>query len=443
MLYDVHVAARSHPATKESASMKPVSGVRSGFVFALALLTVAVGSMLVPGQAGAAFPGENGKIAFFRQGDIFVIEPDGSGETNLTGEASGGDPNWSPDGSRIVYESLNDGNFEIYVMNADGSNQTRLTDNPAFDSRPAWSADGSQIYFQSTRDGNFEVYVMNADGSNQTRLTDNPAFDGATAPSPDGSTIAFTSDRDGNQEIYTMNPDGSGQTNLTNDPANNTAANWSPDGSRIVFTTVEGGQGDLFVMDADGSDQANLTNTPAVNESSPAWSPDGTQITYTAPVEVGINIFVMDADGSNPTRVTQSTVTERDPDWQPLATEAPPTTTSTTLMPPGELIVTIDDEVVTNGSVGQVKGTVACAAGELFIVRLDLTQDGAAAQGTARGSCTGSPQSYTIGFASRGAAFDDGVADACVTTRTGVSGSRDIIHTAEVCEEVVVGVRSR
>ena len=425
--------------------MKPVASARTGFVLVLtlALLVTSVGSMLVADEAGAAFPGENGKIAFFRQGDIWVIEPDGTEESNLTGEAFGGAPSWSPDGSRIAYDAIVNGNFDVYVMNADGSNQTRLTDSPAFDTRPAWSADGSQIYFQSTRDGAFDIYVMNADGSDQTRLTDSPAFDGMPAASPDGSTIAFTSDRDGNQEIYSMNPDGSNQTNLTNDPNPNTDANWSPDGSHIAYTTVIAGIGDIFVMDADGSNQTNLTNSPGVNETSPAWSPDGTKIAFVAPIEGGIAVFVMNADGSNPTRLTQSTATERDPDWQPLASGPSPTTTTTT-PPTGELVVTIDDVVVTDGTFGQVRGTVRCTPGELFSVRLALTQDGgAAASGSTRGSCTASPQNYTIGFSTTGPALADGGANACVTARTGRARSRTITERVEHCEEVSIDVQNR
>src|SRR5215212_1071476 len=84
------------------------------------------------------------------------------------------------DGTKLAFTSNRDGNWEIYVMNAqDGSNQTNLTMNPAFDFDPTWSPDGTKLAFTSDRDGNTEVYVMNAqDGSNQTRLTDNAASDG-------------------------------------------------------------------------------------------------------------------------------------------------------------------------------------------------------------------------------------------------------------------------
>ena len=124
-------------------------------------------------------------------------------------------------------------------MNTDGSNQTRLTDNPAFDGCLSWSPDGKKIAFASRRDGNSEIfygnseiYVMNADGSNQTRLTNNPSFDMAPCWSPDGKKIAFYSLRNDvppekderlwyemNAEIYVMNADGSEQKNITNNPA--------------------------------------------------------------------------------------------------------------------------------------------------------------------------------------------------------------------------------
>ena len=100
-------------------------------------------------------------------------------------------------------------------MNADGSNQRRLTQNPADDADPAWSPDGQRIAFYSNRDGTFDIYVMNADGSHQRRLTRHFADDSDPAWSPDGHTMAFATNRDGNSEIYVMNSDGSRQRRLT------------------------------------------------------------------------------------------------------------------------------------------------------------------------------------------------------------------------------------
>ena len=126
----------------------------------------------------------------------------------------------------IAFERWHGGNSDIYVMSADGSGQTRLTDNPVLDGSPSWSPDGGRIAFESLRDGNSEIYVMNADGSGKTRLTDDPEFDGAPSWSPDGDRIAFESLRDENTEIYVMNSDGSGQTRLTDDPESDGSPSW-------------------------------------------------------------------------------------------------------------------------------------------------------------------------------------------------------------------------
>src|SRR5712664_585155 len=101
--------------------------------------------------------------------------------------------------TRIVYTKSRDVNDEIYVINSDGTAQTRLTNNPASDRCPTWSPDSTKIAFASDRDsvgsGNYEIYVMNVDGTNPTRLTNNPALDFAPAWSPDGTKIAFHSNR--------------------------------------------------------------------------------------------------------------------------------------------------------------------------------------------------------------------------------------------------------
>ena len=109
---------------------------------------------------------------------------------------------WSPDRQKLAFCSNRDGNVEIYSMSADGSNQTRLTNNSSQDWTPKWSPDGSRIAFVAERDGNREIYVMDPDGGNQTRVTNNPASDIEPDWSPDGSHMVFISERNGNQDIY-------------------------------------------------------------------------------------------------------------------------------------------------------------------------------------------------------------------------------------------------
>ena len=218
------------------------------------------------------------KIAFesYRDGkaEIYIMNVDGTGQTRLINNPTNdGAPSFSPDGAKIVFMSNRDGNLEIYIMNVDGSEQTRLTNNPASDTKPSFSPDGAKIAFLSNRDGNLEIYLMNVDGSEQTRLTKNPASDGGPSFSPDGSKIAFVSNRDdGNYEIYIMNVDGTGQTRLTNNPAADTGPSFSPDGSKIAFFSGREGNYEIYIMNVDGSEQVNLTNNPG-DDWAPSFSP--------------------------------------------------------------------------------------------------------------------------------------------------------------------------
>ena len=248
--------------------------------------------------------------------DVYVMNADGSGQTRLTDNpALDAFPSWSPDSSRIAFVSERDGNFEVYVMNADGSSQTRLTDNPGEDFLPNWSPDGSRIAYASRRGGNMEIYVMNADGSSQTRLTD-PAHDLFPSWSPDGSRVAFISKRDENFDVYVVNADGSSQTRLTDDPEFDGAAIWSPDGSRIAFGSDRDGNSEIYVMNADGSDQTRLTDNTALDIVL-NWSPDGSRIVFVSERDGNVEVYVMNADGSGQTRLTDNPGEDFVPSWSP------------------------------------------------------------------------------------------------------------------------------
>jgi len=299
------------------------------------LLTLAILLLFHVSRAATPTSAGNGQIAFesSRNGnpDIYVMDADGSNTTRLTNNpASDVNPAWSPDGTKIAFVSARAGfgNDEIYVTDADGSNPTRLTNDSAGDYEPAWSPDGTRIAFGSSRDGNDEIYIMDANGSNPIRLTNNPTADYGPAWSPDGTKIAFASDRDGNHEIYVMDADGANQTNLTNDPADDADPTWSSDGARIAFESIRNGNQDIYAMDADGSDQIRLTHDPS-DDLGPAWSPDGAKIAFGSSRIGNHEIYVMDANGSNQLRLTFHSSFEGKADWQRLSGFPPPTPTPT------------------------------------------------------------------------------------------------------------------
>jgi Tol biopolymer transport system component len=254
---------------------------RLAALLAIAGLTLLVLVAVIGGPAArATFPDRNGLIAFSGDkgsgAEIYTIKPDGTGLRRLTNIMNGdaGSPNWSRDGTRIAF-GVED--KAVYVMNADGSDQTALTDNGAISSFPAWSPDGTKIAFSVyRRSGELDIYVMNADGSNQTNLTpDSDAYDSDPEWSPDGTKLTFVSSRDGDAEIYVMNADGSNQTNLTTNGAEEYDHAWSPDGNEIVFTSTRSGYARIYVMNADGTKQKQLKTGKLVGGyvDHPDWQP--------------------------------------------------------------------------------------------------------------------------------------------------------------------------
>ena len=199
--------------------------------------------------------------------DIYVMNADGSHQTRLTSELQvDTEPAWGPAGERIAFSSARDSffttdeyayervyGFEIYVMDTDGSGQTNLTNSPAWDTAPAWSPDGDQIAFQSNRDGNREIYLMESDGSSQVNLTKHQGDDAAPHWSPNGSKIAFHSDRTGVFNIFVMEADGSELVQLTDSPDWDIEPAWSPYGQHIAFYSKREGNFEVYVMNADGS----------------------------------------------------------------------------------------------------------------------------------------------------------------------------------------------
>jgi Domain of unknown function (DUF5050)/WD40-like Beta Propeller Repeat len=252
--------------------------------------------------------------------EIYGMKADGSDQVRITNNpASDFYPDWSPDGSKILFYSSRDGNNEIYSMNADGSSQTRITNDPASDRNGVWSPDGSRIAYESNRDGDFEIYVLNLITSTTTQLTNNTATDFVANWSPDGTQLTFTSNRDGDQEIFKMNADGSNQTQLTFNTVNENDSPWSPDGNKIAFWSQRDGNIEIYTMDSDGGNVLRLTNDPGTDDK-PSWSPDGSKLVFgSTRVQTG-EIYTMDANGTGITQLTFNTANEFTPDWrgQPL-----------------------------------------------------------------------------------------------------------------------------
>jgi Tol biopolymer transport system component len=302
------------------------SALRATWVLAILVLTTTAlnGCKSEPG----AEPWQKPQITFDELNDdgywrIFVANADGSGKRGLTsGPGDDFAPAWSPDGRLIAFVSTRDGHAGIYVMNPDGSNQTRIVSSGL--SPVVWSPDSARIayirgsYF-SWEDGppHGEVLIVSADGSGAARSTSQIAWS-APSWSPDGTRLAFSGpgpNRRG-EAIYTMSADSPEETRLntpldffqgplgdvtTKDPS------WSPDGERIAFSSFRDGNYEIFVMTADGSSSSPLTQSPQ-DEWLPVWSPSGNSIAYSheSAEPFHSDLFVMKADGTIQHRVRRN-----------------------------------------------------------------------------------------------------------------------------------------
>jgi Tol biopolymer transport system component len=272
-----------------------------------------------------------------------------------------------PDG-RIIYQSDQSGNMEIYLLDVAKNESIRLTNNTAVDYSAAYISALNRIGFVSDRETGTNVYTMNLDGSGEqavfpqsmlldypdwspdgkmivasysetchendpcnfdlyildpvafliTQLSDTPASEWVPQWSPDGQKIAFSSDRDGDSEIYVMNKDGSNLVQLTNNSGYDGHPRWSPDGSMIAFETDrDGGDWDIFVMNVDGSHPRPVTVNTDSNDWMPFWSPDGKWLVFVSGMDGDNELYIIDINGQNQQKLTSNDYADESPVWIP------------------------------------------------------------------------------------------------------------------------------
>jgi TolB protein len=307
--------------------------VKAGVALRLGVLGAfaSVAGLVLATQSPAAFPGQNGKIAFvnYRDGDseIFRMNPNGSDQDRLTrNSANDAWPSFAPGGRRIVFVSDRDGNSEIYVMRSDGTHQRRITNSSAFDNAPTFSPNGKRIVFTSNRQhpgrpSISNLYVMRTDGSHVRRLIRKPVLFKA-AWSPNGKTIAFAAPpatHGGGYELWAMRPDGTRKRQLTRDLGRarftlNYLPDFSPNGHRIVFMRERNPESAvrIWMMRADGSNPHSFPRTPKRGGVDAVFSPNGKRIAY---VNNSSEISVMRADGSHRHQLTHSDGSMGSPSW--------------------------------------------------------------------------------------------------------------------------------
>ena len=289
-----------------------------------------------PRSSWLAFETKRGQLGDY---EIFAVRPDGSGLTAVTQSwADDVAPVWSPDGRWIAFVSFRDtltGKWDlekgsIYITEFDLvrgislGNVRRVTDGTASDGWPTWSPDSQRIAFEAKRDGNWDIWIINVDGTGLTRLTSHPAEDRHPAWSPDGQQMAFTSKRGGNEDIWVVDVQaalaGAGDSqavNLSQSPRRDRYPMWSRDGHQLAFATRRDEDYEVYVMGADGSNQRNVSNSPDSTEGLADWSPDGKALVLYSDRPGNKDVFVVDLATGSWTNVTNHPASDEFCTWSP------------------------------------------------------------------------------------------------------------------------------
>ncbi|MDQ5815439.1 MAG: TIR domain-containing protein [Actinomycetota bacterium] len=349
----VTLGATSGPTTRKKGSLAGLRRVPMALI-AIALLAAVVGVVAFTlrsggdeedrpaAAAGGSVSAEEGVVAFVSDTsgscEIHVIEPDGSGEAQLTDSGAANlRPDWSPDGSQLVYVSNRDGDSAIFTFDVANDEEKELLNHPGIERGPDWSPDGRRIAFSSILEGASEIWVLDdVAGREAVQITDDGVHNVAPDWSPDGGSIAYASDIDDDSDIFVMNADGTGRRNVTGDlfegaPSNEFDPQWSPDGSLISFESLRQGEDfDIWTITPEGTGTENLT-AHSDNDRHSSWSPSGNKIVFGSDrrvpgddAETGCStdegqrdLFVMNADGTGQRRLTRIEADDSAPAWSP------------------------------------------------------------------------------------------------------------------------------
>ncbi|MBN1614179.1 MAG: Tol-Pal system beta propeller repeat protein TolB [Deltaproteobacteria bacterium] len=243
------------------------------------------------------------KIAFSmkrgKTSEIYTINFDGSEMTRLTNfQSITLFPRWSPGGRYMAIVSYRSGNPDLYLLDTIGKGSRKILRYSGLNLPGAWSPDGEKMLISLAKDGNEEIYALEISSGRLQRLTTHSAIDVSPVWSPDGRRIAFVSDRAGTPQIYLMDSEGSRPRRLTFEGNYNTSPSWSPVGDRIAFESRVEGRYQIFSIREDGS--GLIRHSVSVGDcESPAWSPDGRYLAFIEKSKDRYRLCVVNANGSN------------------------------------------------------------------------------------------------------------------------------------------------
>jgi TolB protein len=249
--------------------------------------------------------------------EIFRMNPDGTDKTQITQNGAVNiTPRVSPDGTQIAFHSNLDGNFEIYTIGIDGSGMQQITYSDSTNFNPSWTSNGQRLVFASNRDGDFDIYSIGADGNNLQNITDNDILDFHPEMAPNESRVAFTTFRGGQYDIYTIGTDGNDLMQITDSEQTDTWPSWSPDGSQIAYSQIiEDGNSEIFRKDSRGAGAATrITFDDGIDEVA-EWSPDGNVIIFHSTRSGDLDIFKKELGDDQVIQLTDADLNQGDPHW--------------------------------------------------------------------------------------------------------------------------------
>jgi TolB protein len=249
--------------------------------------------------------------------EIYMSDYDGENVRQLTHNGSINiSPQWSPDGSSMLYTSYKGGRPSLYMKNLMTLRESRVSDKPGINIAGRWSPDGRKAALTLSINNNPELYVLELDSLRYTRITENHGIDTSPAWSPDGSKLVYVSDVAGNPHIYMISSTGGEPKRLTFEGKYNAAPAWSPDGKWIAFARMKEGKFDIWIMRPNGTDAQQITRSG--NNENPSWSPDSRHIIFAnTDASYKTAIYTIRLDGTGMRKVPVGLGGEKAPAWSP------------------------------------------------------------------------------------------------------------------------------